>query len=215
MRWIVTVPILAFVVAGFAQESSGPRNELLVDLVPFRDLPAIERSERPVRGVMIGGGKPRAELSAQLLPLELSEFAWGDHFEFSLRVENVGTIPVSLPTAADGMVPEESDHTTAHVFRALASMELESSDGKRRLGSLEGFALAGAATTPGSLQRLLPGQAAVFRVPAQWSSGDGSLVDALRREPQREVRVRGALALFDATASVSSVNAQTVVLTLR
>ena len=215
MKRILAPLCIVLVATSYAQDAAGPQREVTLDLVSFRDVPAIERSENPNRGVMLDHRKAQPELSAELLPLERGEFSWGDEFEFQLRVKNVGSIAITLPWAADGLVPEESDHATAHVQRALALIEIESLDGKRQLGQLDGFPLAGAVTIPGSLQRLAPGATALLRVPARWSSITTDVAVRVLGEANGQVRVRGSLALFETSTRATSANAQTVVVVKR
>ena len=210
MRRILVPLSIALVVTSYAQDSARPQTEVMLDVVSSRDLPPIERRENPNRGVMIDHGKPRPELSAELLPLERGDFAWGDEFEFRLRLKNVGPVTITLPWAPDGLVPEASN-----VQRASALIEVESLDGKRRLGQLDGFLLAGVETKPDSLRRLAPGATALLRVPARWSSISADVSDGILREPMGQVRVRGTFALFETATRATSPNAQNVVLIKR
>jgi hypothetical protein len=185
-----------------AQNAGNRQKELTLDIVPYRDVVGVEVREPPRPRVSHSG--PYPQLSATLLPLTRDEFWWGEEFEFQLRVRNVGTLPVTLPWTADGMVPPESDHATAHVHSAAAYIQIESRDGQRRLGQLSLQMLAGAATTPGSLQVLRPGETALLRIPATWSSDDGDAAGRVLGEPGGRVRIRGVFNVWDVAVATSS-----------
>jgi len=213
MKRLIAMLSLALCATLSAQNAGDRKKELTLDIVPYRDVAGVDGREPPRPRVTDSG--PYPQLSATLLPLTRNEFWWGEEFEFQLRVRNVGSLPVTLPWTADGMVPPESDHATAHVHSAAAYIEIESRDGQRRLGQLSLQMLAGAATTPGSLQVLRPGETALLRIPAAWSSGNGDLADHVLREPAGRVRIRGVFNVFDVALATSSNAIDVVVMATR
>ena len=178
-----------------------------VDLVPFRDLSPILGLERPRTRLI--DHTPRPKLSAVSLPLSADTFTWGDEFDFQLVLENVGALPVTLPWAADGAVPSETDHQNAHVYTAFIHIEIGSRDGTRRLAMLDPLPTAGTRGVPGTLQAFPPGRVARLRIPYRWASYGAGEPERVLREPQGLVHVMAFYSLLDETLAVTS-NAQPV-----
>ena len=211
VRLLTAAFVVLLVAVALAQDvakpSSNSGGELSLDLVPFRDLSPILRLERPISRLI--DHTPRPKLSATLLPLSTDINTWGDQFEFQLVLENVGTLPVALPWAADGAVPSESDHQNAHVYRAFIHIEIGSRDGTRRLAMLDPLPTAGTRGIPGTLQEFPPGRVARLRIPYRWVSYADGEAQRVLREPQGLVHVMAVYSLLDETLAVTS-NAQPV-----
>jgi hypothetical protein len=176
-----------------------------LDLVPFRDLPRVDRQVIP-RPAVTHGDEERSAIAVRLMPLGRDVFVWGEEFEYEVLVENVGRRPVILPWSADWLIPQETKPEQPTVRRASVAIEVRSLDNQQRLAQLNPQGLAGSVNMPGTIQRLGPKEKAIIRVPASWLAIDVNAAARVLAQPQNQVRMSVVVSLLDEQSVTMSSN---------
>lgn len=130
---------------------------------------------------------PREQLRLRLqLPAGIGQP--GAPFVFELMIDNVGTVPVTLPWSGDGGVSVDVEPRPLTRYR-LARIAFELMDRDRPLGRVLGPTLIGSPDITESMLQLPPGKTARIRAAGHWaplyladprSGPDGTSVDQVQ-----------------------------------
>ena len=138
-------------------------------------------------------------LKLTLVSVDVSEFAWGDHFVYEVLIENTGKLPVTLPWSPDmGAFAQPVKRTPPGFRSGTLRLQVEPANAPGSvLAFLDHQALYGSLEVPRSLLVLPPGKTALVRVPAQWSATMQEGRAAVLGQPDGAVRIRAILTIYD------------------
>jgi hypothetical protein len=159
LQWASIVSVLIAV--------SVQAQERVVDLTPKSesDRKASQSSWRePVdcRGRSTGRIGPAPTLSLTVVRLDPSELSMGGQFVADIRVTNIGTEPVILPT---DLAYEFGEGFAGGPYAVQASLGLPIVDAEGREHDLAGTVLRGSPSRPGTVELLGPGESLIIRFP--------------------------------------------------
>jgi hypothetical protein len=211
MRIMILVTLT--VSATLAVIAQAPPSSLILDLVGYRR--SVDRPKE-LSGVPAGtiGRSSRAATSPSfeltLVSVDQRAYSLDDSLVYEVRVKNVGKGPIVLPWSPERDPFEEmlarTPEPSTPVIRAAIFLEVRSRDGTRRLAWLEPQALYGSATVAGSLATVVPGEAALIRIPSRWRATETDTL-ALRNEQNRTLQLVAVFDRYDSAQRVYSVNA--------